>query len=80
MITDEQMATDAAFSTCAFSTALLFSKFNIQPSYFYYYRHRGAYTYPDLVGIPPLPDLGITITFLYLKLILKTKVGYKNWL
>ncbi|XP_057380570.1 venom carboxylesterase-6-like [Daphnia carinata] len=55
----EMIASDYGLFKCTDDSVTLFSRFNSQPTYYYFYTHRGQFSFPQIVGVPPEIDLGV---------------------
>ena len=53
-----QLTADYGLFKCTDESVKLFSQYNKQPTYYYYYSHRGQISFPQLVGVSPEIDLG----------------------
>lgn len=55
----ELIASDYGLFKCTDDSVALFSEFNSQSTYYYFYTHRGQFSFPQMVGVPPEIDLGV---------------------
>ncbi|XP_046639314.1 venom carboxylesterase-6-like isoform X1 [Daphnia pulicaria] len=55
----EQIISDYGLFKCTDDSVNLFSQFNDYPTFYYFYTHRGQFSFPQLVGITPEMDFGV---------------------
>ncbi|KAI9554675.1 hypothetical protein GHT06_019951 [Daphnia sinensis] len=55
----ELIASDYGLFKCTDDSVTLYSRFNSQPTYYYFYTHRGQFSFPQMVGVTPEIDLGV---------------------